>query len=144
MQHPAAYMKPVHVALHLMGIGVILGSGGEEGRQAADLLEESVREGFSTAISPDGPRGPSGLLKKGVLHIALKSGVPILPVRLATSRGIVLPSWDKKLVPLPFSTIRVFIEEPLTVTEGNLEEVAEVLTERMTGPTGAAPTRGRA
>ena len=38
MQHPAAYMKSVHIALQLMGVRVLLGSGGEEGRKATTTL----------------------------------------------------------------------------------------------------------
>ena len=132
MQHHAAYMKPVHVALRLMGIRIILGSGGEEGRAAVDRLAECLRSGHSTAISPDGPAGPPGVLKKGVLHLALKSGVPVVPVRLSTSAALTLPTWDRKRVPLPFSRITVRFGEPVTVTEDALERAAEIISRQMT------------
>jgi len=132
MQHPAAYMKPVHIGLRLMGIRVLLGSGGEEGREAANDLVGLLCQGWSTVISPDGPYGPQRVLKKGVLHIALKSGVPILPVRFIVSRTFVLPSWDRKLLPLPFSRLTVFIGDPIVVTESNFEQAAELLAEKMT------------
>jgi lysophospholipid acyltransferase (LPLAT)-like uncharacterized protein len=125
-------MKPIHIGLKLMGIRVLLGSRGEEGRTAANDLVDLLRKGWSTVISPDGPHGPQGVLKKGVLHIALQSGVPILPVRFIAPRTFVLPSWDKKLLPLPLSKIMVVFGEPITVNESNFEEVVKLLEERMT------------
>lgn len=132
LQHPAAYMKPIHIGLKLMGIRVLLGSGGEEGRKAANDLVDLLRQGWSTVISPDGPHGPQGVLKSGVLHIALQSGVPILPVRFIAPRTFALPSWDKKPLPFPFSRVTVVFGEPITVSESNFEEAAKVLADRMT------------
>jgi lysophospholipid acyltransferase (LPLAT)-like uncharacterized protein len=131
MQHPAAFTKPVHVVLRLMGIRILLGSGGEEGRQAAERLVDHLRGGWSTAISPDGPAGPAGVMKKGVLHIALQSGVPVIPVRFVVSRGVNIPSWDGKRAPLPFSRITVIYGEPVIVTEENFEEAGRLLAARM-------------
>jgi lysophospholipid acyltransferase (LPLAT)-like uncharacterized protein len=132
LQHSAAYMKPIHIGLKLMGIRVLLGSGGEEGRKAASDLVDLLRQGWSTVISPDGPHGPQGVMKRGVLHVALQSGVPILPVRFIASRTFALPSWDKKPLPLPFSRVTVVFGEPITVTEGNFEEAARILADKMT------------
>ena len=132
LQHPASYMKPVHIGLKLMRIRVLLGSEGEEGRKAANDLVVLLRKGWSTVISPDGPHGPQGVLKKGILHIALQSGVPILPVRFITSRTFTLPSWDKKPLPLPLSIVTVVFGEPITVNESNFEDAAKFLADRMT------------
>lgn len=133
MQHPAAYMKPVHIGLQLMGVRVLLGSGGEEGRHAATTLVRLLRQGWSSVISPDGPNGPTRVLKKGVLHIALESGVPVVPVRFEARPCVRLRSWDRKLVPLPFAQISVVFGEPLTVTHDNLADTGRRLAEWMSG-----------
>ena len=87
--HPAAYMKPVHAAFRLMGLKpLLLGSSGEEGRRAANELARLVQKGWSTTISPDGPYGPPRTLKKGVLHVSLKSGAGIVPLTIAASRCV--------------------------------------------------------
>jgi lysophospholipid acyltransferase (LPLAT)-like uncharacterized protein len=125
-------MKPIHIGLKLMRIRVLLGSGGEEGRRAAKDLVNLLRKGWSTVISPDGPQGPQGVLKKGVLHISMQSGVPILPVRFVAPRTFALPSWDKKLLPLPLFKVTVVFGEPITVNESNFEEAAKLLADRMT------------
>ena len=133
MQHPAAYMKPVHIALQLMGVRVLFGSGGEEGREATATLVRLLREGWSTVISPDGPSGPARTLKKGVLHIALESQVPVVPVRLRAERAVRLRSWDRKPIPLPFTRINVVFDEPVIVTKSSFDGAGEVLAKRMSG-----------
>ena len=136
MQHPAAYMKPVHIALQLMGCRVVLGSGGEEGREAAATLVRLLREGWSTVILPDGPSGPARALKKGLLHIALESQVPIVPVRFRVERALRWWSWDRKSIPLPFSQINVVFDEPVIVTKSGFDDAGEVLAKRMSGAEG--------
>jgi hypothetical protein len=133
MQHPAAYMKSVHIALQLMGVRVLLGSGGDEGRKATKILVRLLSEGWSTVISPDGPSGPARILKKGVLHIAKESQVPVVPVRLRAERTLRFPSWDRKPIPLPLSRISVVFGEPVTVTKSSFDEAGEVLSKRMSG-----------
>jgi lysophospholipid acyltransferase (LPLAT)-like uncharacterized protein len=133
LQHPDAYMKPVHVALRLAGIQFLLGSGGEEGREAARELVARLRGGSSTAISPDGPHGPCRVLKKGVLHLARDSGVPILPLRLSASRAI-RTGWDRKAIPLPWSKITLAYGSPITVTEDDFERAGRMLADAMSGP----------
>jgi len=132
LQHPDAYMKPVHVALHLAGIQFLLGSGGEEGREAARELVARLRSGNSTAISPDGPHGPCGVLKKGVLHLACDSGVPILPLHLSVNRAMRI-GWDRKAIPFPWSKITVSYGRPITVTEENFERAGRMLADSMSG-----------
>ena len=117
-----------------MGVRICLGSSGEEGRNAADALTELVKEGSSTVITPDGPKGPPQVLKKGVLHIAAGSGVPVVPVRLSASPSIRLKTWDGKWLPLPFSRIVVTFAAPIEVTSENLDEAARELEREMTSP----------
>jgi lysophospholipid acyltransferase (LPLAT)-like uncharacterized protein len=128
ISHPAVYMKPLHCVFRLMGLkGLFLGSSGNEGRQAVYQVAKLVRKGWSTTISPDGPKGPARVLKKGVLHIALQSGVPIVPLSIRASRFIRVPSWDCKKHPLPFARIRVVVHEAIHVERYNLEKTAALI-----------------
>jgi lysophospholipid acyltransferase (LPLAT)-like uncharacterized protein len=116
ISHPAAYMKPLHCVFQLMGLNhLFLGSSGNEGKQAVNELAKLVQQGWSTTISPDGPAGPARSLKKGVLHIALQSGVPIVPLTISASRFIPVPSWDSKKHPMPFNRIKVVVQEAIYV-----------------------------
>ena len=132
MQHPAAYMKPVHIVLDLMGVRKCLGSSGEEGRNAAAVLTELVRNGASTVITPDGPKGPPHVLKKGVLHVAAGSGVAVVPVRLKATPSLRLRTWDGKSVPVPFSKIMVTLGAPIYVNAENFDEAALAIERGMT------------
>ncbi len=129
LNHSAAYMKPIHVLLRLVGVeGVILGSTGNQGREAADRLVTKLKEGYSTAMLPDGPYGPPHILKKGILHIAAQSGVPVVPIRFEMSRYFIWPSWDGKRIPVPFSKVRVVFGKPIFVTYDNFEEKADEIS----------------
>ena len=117
--HPVPYMGPIRIMVRLMGVRIVPGSSGHDGRQAAAGLVELLRGGWSTAISPDGPNGPPRTLRKGVLHLAVQSGTPIVPVRCEAHPSFHLRSWDRKIVPIPFGRIRVIFGPPLLVEEQN-------------------------
>ena len=122
MQHPAWYMKPIHVLLRFMGVKkIILGSTGHSGRDAADRLVVHLKRGCSTVLNPDGPHGPSFILKKGVLHLSLNSGIPIVALRFSASRFRELKTWDRKKFPYPFSTIAMEFSAPFYVSNDNFE-----------------------
>ena len=54
-------------------------------------------------ITPDGPRGPKEIVSEGIIKIAKKTNVPIIPVGFWSSRNFSLKSWDSFLITLPFS-----------------------------------------
>ena len=129
MNHPAWTMKPIHVIIRLSGVkGLVLGSAGQEGQEAVAKLVQYLRQGYSTMVLPDGPAGPPKVLKKGVLHMAMQSGVPIIPMRIVTPHRILLKkTWEGKRCPFPFSLVRVIYEKPIQVTEENFNDSAERL-----------------
>ena len=129
LQHPPWYTKPVAVLLNLLGVHrLVLGSTGHDGRRAADEIVTYLKKGYSTVIAPDGPNGPARKLRKGVLHMALQSGVPIIPLHISATRCLRSRSWDRKMQPLPFSTINVVVGSPIVVTASTFDESFEVLT----------------
>ena len=86
--------------------------GGEEG--VMDMLRRA-EEGRLLAITPDGPRGPAGILKPGLVYLASRSGLPIVPVATASSRRWTLRSWDRFSVPRPFTRVVVAYGDPIAV-----------------------------
>ncbi len=82
---------------------------GSSSRRAAGALRELVRHvraGRSLAVTPDGPRGPREVMKPGALLAAQLTGAPIIPASGGASRGWWFGSWDRFLVPKPFSRVR--------------------------------------
>lgn len=74
------------------------------------------REGASPGVSPDGPLGPYRRAKPGALLVARESGLPIQPWAVSARPAFrLVRRWDRHIVPLPFSRIRVHPAEPILV-----------------------------
>ena len=54
-------------------------------------------------ITPDGPRGPKQKVSEGIIKIAKKTNIPIIPVGFWSTNNFTLNSWDSFLITLPFS-----------------------------------------
>lgn len=85
------------------GISTITGSSSKGGSQATRALVRLLRDGTTVGITPDGPRGPRMRSGDGAVALAKLSGATIVPAAVATSRRRLLSTWDKLIVPLPFS-----------------------------------------
>jgi len=86
--------------------------GGKEGLQA--IVGDLETHPLAVHIL-DGPRGPRGVIKPGLIRIAQLSAVPVFPVYVSVSRAWVLNSWDRFLVPKPFSTVVTRFDEPIAI-----------------------------
>ena len=104
------------------------GSSSTGGAKALLSVIRLAKQGLSPGITPDGPRGPAQVVKDGVAQIAIKSGLPILPVCYATEWHWRLSSWDRFYIPKPFSKGVVVVGESL-YAENN--ESAETLKHRV-------------
>jgi len=81
-----------------------------------------VRDGWDLGVTVDGPRGPRGYAKGGVLTVSRKTGAWVIPVCVAYSRAWKLGSWDELLVPKPFSSAIVCYGAPFRVqADGDVE-----------------------
>ncbi len=121
-----------------LGYRVVRGSS-EEGKPqkggSVGLLRliKVLKEGNTVAITVDGPKGPYGKVKAGVILLAQKTGVPIIPVYVDFEWYIRLKTWDRLIIPIPFSRAKVRIGNPLWVLpedsiEAKREELEEVLS----------------
>lgn len=103
--------------LHRMGFNTARGSSSRGGGAAFIKLMDVVRDGQCVAFTPDGPRGPARSIQPGVLALATKMGIPIVPLAWAGTRTKELKSWDQFLVPLPFGRYQVVFGEPIFFTD---------------------------
>lgn len=101
------------VVSRLCHLDVVLGSSTRGAVGGYRQLLRRLLGGRSICINPDGPRGPAGQLKPGVLQLARQTGCPMVPVALAASRYHRLRSWDRTLLPLPFSRMVLELGAPL-------------------------------
>jgi lysophospholipid acyltransferase (LPLAT)-like uncharacterized protein len=115
-----------------LGIDTSRGSSSRGGVLGLRTLLQKAEEGWDIGFTPDGPRGPAGEVKPGVILVAAATGLPIVPVAIAASRAKRLHSWDRFLVPLPLSKVHFVYGEPLTVPRrGDPAEAAAELKRRL-------------
>lgn len=101
----------------LWRLRIIRGSASRGGSAALRGVYKAVtKEGGSPIMIPDGPRGPLYHFKLGVAVLAQMSQAPILPVALAAERCWRLKSWDRLIVPKPFSRIVMVVGPPQMVS----------------------------
>lgn len=107
------------------GMSAIPGSTRKGGPLALRAMLRTLREGECAGVTPDGPRGPRMRANAGVVHAARLAGVVVVPSALAAERRVIIDSWDRFLVPLPFSRGVVRWGEPVTVPADADDEAVE-------------------
>ena len=107
--------------LDSFGFTTIKGSSTRGGIRALYEMINFVRKGHIGAFAVDGPKGPYGVVKPGVVFVAKKLGVPIIPVTTSAWPSIIYGSWDRYLLPMPFSRSTVHFGEPI-VLDSDLSE----------------------
>lgn len=103
-------------AIKLLGIQSVAGSSSRRGVAATLELMRRLEEGASIGITPDGPKGPRHVCKKGVVTLAQQAGITVQPVSYSVEDRWIIPSWDKMIVPRPFSRGVVVFGEPLHIS----------------------------
>jgi lysophospholipid acyltransferase (LPLAT)-like uncharacterized protein len=96
-----------------LGIRALRGSSSRGGREALVRMEKAIQHGVTVAITPDGPRGPRRELKAGTAVLAVRGNAPVVPVAFAITRCWRMKSWDKMVIPKPFSTIVCEYADPI-------------------------------
>ncbi len=98
------------------GARVIRGSSTRTGAQALrEMYQVIVRQGVSPVTTPDGPTGPRFKFKPGAVMLSRMTGAPLLPIACATKNAWYLGSWDKFMLPKPFTQVVIVVGEPVVV-----------------------------
>jgi len=120
-----------------LGFGTIRGSTGrgKGGERAFLEMVNVLQSGGSVAITPDGPKGPSEKVKKGIVKLSMKTGVPVYPISFSANPVYRFNSWDRFLLPLPFSKCTIKVGKPLfpdNHTEDSFKEKIELELKKLT------------
>lgn len=76
-------------------------------------------------VTPDGPRGPRYKLKHGVTMAARECDAKVIPLSWSADRFWKFRTWDKMMLPKPFSTITVTLGDPVTVDKDRDKPIEE-------------------
>ncbi len=123
----------IDAVLRALGYGgSARGSSTRGGLAAQRALLGRLEAGASVAVVVDGPRGPAGEAKPGVVQLARHAARPIQPVVFESRPAWRFGSWDRTALPLPFARINCRYADPIEVAEGEkAEPVARTLTQRL-------------
>lgn len=117
----------------------VRGSTSKGGFRALRSLIDIAQAGYHPMLTPDGPRGPIYKVQPGILFLAKKTGLPILPIGTALSHKFLARSWDKMRIPLPFGKTALTYGKAFYVTkETDLRKVAVELEEELNRVTAAS------
>jgi lysophospholipid acyltransferase (LPLAT)-like uncharacterized protein len=121
--------------LQRFGFHTIPGSTYRRGFGAFKQMVKALQNESDIVVVPDGPRGPRQQVQIGVIELAKRTGRPIVPVTFGASRGIFFKTWDRFLLPYPFSKGVYIYGDPVYVNPHgdrvHLEERRIILEKRL-------------
>lgn len=104
------------------GWHTVRGSSSRDGSRALkEMIDHLSQSGFGGHIL-DGPRGPAGVVKAGVVRMARASGALVVPFYTSADRAWYFNSWDRFMLPKPFARVTLRFGEMLDLTSGESEE----------------------
>jgi len=104
------------------GFGVARGSSTRGGVKGLKGILRAAREGKGLGFTPDGPKGPRHTFQLGALVAARLTGFPVIPLAVGADRAWYLKSWDRFMIPKPFSSLRIRYGAPRWVPRDASEE----------------------
>jgi hypothetical protein len=118
-----------------LGFRTVRGSSTRGGFKALRELTQKLKQGAQGGMLADGPLGPARVLKMGSLFLARDAQVPLMAVLWGGDRCWTLNSWDRYLIPKPFSRIVLYYPEPMwipaTAKGEELEQHRRVFEQRL-------------
>jgi len=118
--------------LELFGYKTLRGSSSRGAHEALLGLKDVIESGHPAIFTADGPRGPIYRSKLGPIRLAALTGARIGAFHLEPRRAWTLPSWDRFLVPMPFTRVAVswsrWTQIPLNLPEDKLDEERDQLS----------------
>lgn len=109
----------------ILGWRAVRGSSSRGGSSALRELNRLVRAGYKVGHIVDGPRGPFGVVKPGLVSMARATGVPVMPTAVSAEKAWSFNSWDRFMIPKPFSRILIRFAEPVLIPRELSREESE-------------------
>ncbi len=111
-----------------LGFRAIRGSSSRGGATALRQMADAYREGHRCAFTADGPRGPNMVAQPGPVQLAALVDAPWVGAFYALPlRAWELKTWDRFLIPKPFSRVRMTWPSHIPAVEVTLQSVQQAL-----------------
>jgi len=104
------------------GFVAVKGSSSRNPVKALLGLRRALDDGWTVAFTLDGPRGPRRQVKPGPAGLARSAGVPMTTFHAAVENAWVLKSWDRMMIPKPFSRVLVRVGKLIPVPQDASDE----------------------
>jgi len=114
-----------------LGLVPVRGSSTRGGRDALMAILRALKKNPGVIHIVDGPTGPKGVIKPGLMAMAQVTGAPIFPIIISAEKAWVMRSWDRFLVPKPFSTVTIRWGDPFPVPRGTRPDQLEELRKQV-------------
>jgi lysophospholipid acyltransferase (LPLAT)-like uncharacterized protein len=101
-----------------MGMGMVLGSTNRGGVEAVRQIVTGKAGRKHLVVTPDGPRGPRRVVQAGIIYVASRTGMPVIPVGVGYQRPWRAKSWDRFAIPRPGSRAKMITGKPIMVPAG--------------------------
>ena len=95
----------------------IRGSSSRRGMEALKEMIEGVKTYRIGAHIVDGPQGPPRVIKAGLVTLAQQTGAAIFPGYITYEKPRVFGSWDRFMIPKPFSRVLIRVGPPVYVPQ---------------------------
>ena len=95
--------KIISNAISYFGIQTITGSSRKNNLSSLKEILKQINNDSIVGITPDGPRGPNGEVKKGLISLLKKTNVPVIPLSYSAKFKFTLNTWDKFIFVTPFN-----------------------------------------
>ena len=116
-------------AMAVFGFGAVRGSSSRRAVAALVGMKRAIEAGFDVCVTPDGPRGPRYVFQPGLVKIAAATHTPIIPIHVRFASAWRLNTWDRFVIPKPFSRVHVIFDHPQRVSAATDE--AAFVVERL-------------
>jgi lysophospholipid acyltransferase (LPLAT)-like uncharacterized protein len=107
------------------GFVAVKGSSSRNAVRALLGLRRALQEGWTVAFTLDGPRGPRFKVKPGPVALARSSGVPMTMFHMGVDKAWTLNTWDRLMIPKPFSRVLVRFGKLIPVPQDASDESLE-------------------
>jgi lysophospholipid acyltransferase (LPLAT)-like uncharacterized protein len=128
----------------------VRGSSSRDGGKALKEIIERLSQTRLAAHIVDGPQGPAGIVKAGVISIARATAAVVVPFYTAADRAWYFKSWDRFMLPKPFARVTLRFGEMMRfpadserrLFESQREELERTMRPGLIGPLAGAASAG--